>query len=136
MTVLWEYSCDQNHFWNFKREVSFKESPDDDLCPNCGQKAVALHKMEPVDFISVNIKPAASIIDNVTKKVGYQKRYFLIIGKYDGSEEYISKRIFSWEEIQNEIYKYKDCSIEKFLKLFGKKFQKLSPTDKLEIIYS
>lgn len=92
-----EYRCEENHSWEFLREVFDEELPSDCIC-SCGLEAVVVRRVKSYGVI-VSIVPMMRELDDVTKKLGMSNKYRLQILSLDEGYQKTSGKIFSKDDV-------------------------------------
>jgi len=79
------------------KDIDDGESPDETICP-FGHEAVTLTKEAFLDYVQIGIRPAARITDDVTKSVGYEYEYYLVVSDIHTDREWMSEGTVSWQK--------------------------------------
>ena len=109
MKVYWEYRCDYGHQWTLYRDEDAVEQTEDTVCP-LGHAAVTLHKSRPIDYVQITLKPAALIVDEVKKQVGWERHYWFIVSDIEGVEVRQSERRYLWRDALGLAEKFQGLS--------------------------
>ena len=97
MKLWWEYCCDFGHSWEILRSSEFVEQPEDRICKH-GHEAVTLGKAEPADFVEVSIYPAVREVDYVTKRIGLENKFHVIVRAVNDDWQVISSNRYTKKE--------------------------------------
>ncbi|WP_444943777.1 hypothetical protein ACJJIK_21165 [Microbulbifer sp. ZKSA006] len=110
--------------WLVLKDKDEPELPVESISSN-GQEAVMLKKCEPGDYVSVNILPAARIMDDVKKTVNYEKDFYVQLYCLNDDWSVISGKSYSSDEALKLAAKFVGLTKKRALKLWG--MRKLGP---------
>lgn len=91
------YMCDFGHQWVLFKDQEDPEHEEDSICPE-GHPAVTLSREPALDDVQVTFRPAGRIVDTVKKQVQGQGKYYIVISNLTGTQERVSKKVYTWQE--------------------------------------
>ncbi|MHC5824488.1 MAG: hypothetical protein ACYT04_53780 [Nostoc sp.] len=92
------YMCDFGHQWTLFKDKQDPEDSGDCVCSE-GHPAVTLSKEPALDDVEITFRPAGRVVDTVKEQVHGRGKYYIVISNLAGTQERVSKKVYSWEEI-------------------------------------
>lgn len=108
--------CDFGHAWTVFRNLDDEESPQEAVCPH-GHEAVTLKKCRMLDYVQVSIRPAAQIVDDVTKRVGHEYEFYVVASDLHSGEERSPANPYTWTQALALMERLRNVSPDRAWKL-------------------
>ena len=93
-----EYISENDGSWMLLKDKNETETIDDLKSKN-GCQAVIVKRCEPADVVSIQILPAARVVDNVKKTIHHEKKFYIKLFSLKEEWSLISKECFLLDEV-------------------------------------
>lgn len=111
MKEFWQSRCDQGHRWFRFGDTTESKPTEPAHCPE-GHPSVTTTRQLLLDRVELRIRPAARIVDPVTKKTGGEYDFFLVLANLHTDEEFTNYRTYTFAEVLKLSSDFKGLSFD------------------------